>query len=128
MGQLTYGAQVCGTLELPWRDNTPKLSCIPVGTYTLRWKRSPSKGMCYEVLHVPGRGNVLIHSANFAGDVTKGFQSELQGCIAPCTRFGAMRNRARIFQLAGLVSKPATSAFNAWGNAEDILLTITGEA
>jgi len=93
-GVLTIGDTFrCYTLELPWRDNRAQLSCIPTGEYLFKWRTdSPKHGSCYEEWDdpttptqedVPGRSNVQIHSANLAGDVEKGYVSQLLGCIAP---------------------------------------------
>ncbi len=70
------------TLELPWRDNAHFISCIPVGTYRIRWSTGVHEvGDCYEVLDVPSRDGILIHPANMI--------RELKGCIAPGERFGS---------------------------------------
>lgn len=73
----------CFTIELPWRNNASDISCIPPGTYTCHWINSPKHGWCFEVMAVPGRTMCEIHSANMAGDVSKGLVSQLEGCIAP---------------------------------------------
>lgn len=127
VGELLFGDFRSHTLELPWRDNKKQRSCIPVGTYRLIWSRSPKFGMCYHVADVPGRSDVLVHAANFAGDVDLGWTSQLHGCIALATRIGFMKNLAGKMQLAGLVSKPALRCFESWGSEEDILLEIIGE-
>lgn len=71
----------CKTLELADKGNANRISCIPYGTYTVKWTKSPlfSKNAgkdvyTYEVQNVPGRGGIRIHSANYF------FQ--LLGCIA----------------------------------------------
>lgn len=124
VGILTFDDQAVKTLELPWRDNIKQLSCIPEGTYSLHWRRSPSKGWCYHFDLVPGRANILIHAANFAGSVPDGYQSELLGCIAPASRFGLMKNKFGKMQFAGLASRPALNKFEAWGAKEPITLEI----
>lgn len=124
VGTLSFGASLIRTIELPWRDNKQQRSCIPAGTYRLVWSESPKFGMCYHVLHVPGRSAVLVHPANFAGDVELGWTTQLHGCIAPCTRIGFMRNLAGKMQLAGLVSRPALRLFEQFGDKQDILLEI----
>lgn len=69
----------CVTLELPWKDNEPNVSCIPTGTYLCKLRKA-SPGItaglnkAYEIMDVPSRGNILFHVAN----VTE----ELRGCIA----------------------------------------------
>lgn len=124
-GVFSFGNVAIHTLELPWRDNRPQLSCIPAGTYQLAWKRSPKFGMVYHVTSVPGRSAVLIHPANFAGDSALGLDTQLHGCIAPCMRLGKLRNSHGAMQLAGLVSKPAVQRFHEWANAEPVELEIT---
>lgn len=124
VGTLLFGSETCRTLELPWRDNKQQLSCIPPGSYDLVWAKSPKFGMCYHLVHVHMRANVLIHSANFAGDSKLGWTTQLQGCIAPCTRLGFMKNLQGKMQLAGLVSKPALRRFESWGNKELLKLEI----
>jgi len=78
---VTPNGEFCKTFELPWRDNLPKLSCIPCGTYDVKARYSPKFGTCYEVQGVPGRKYILIHSGNLAGDTTKGYRSHVEGCI-----------------------------------------------
>ena len=63
------------TVERPWKDNTPKISCIPEGKYQIKLQPSPHFGRDMPTLQdVPGRSHILIHPANLA--------SELEGCIA----------------------------------------------
>ena len=63
------------TVELPWKDNQRRVSCIPAGTYTAIKHHSPKFGPCLWIQDVPGRSEILIHPANFWHD--------LLGCIAP---------------------------------------------
>lgn len=70
------------TGELPWRDNHTGVSCVPAGTYQVKWDPSPKFGFKYELFGVPHRTAILIHAANHMGDVSKGLKSELNGCIA----------------------------------------------
>lgn len=83
----TYGAlsddenePICRTLELPWKDNQPQVSCIPAGSYTC-FRRHSDHFQCevFEIGGVPGRSDVLLHPANYA--------SELRGCVALGTSF-----------------------------------------
>ena len=55
----------CKTMELPWKDNQRKISCIPAGTYTVRKHNSPTHGKCFKIFDVPGRDDILIHKGNF---------------------------------------------------------------
>lgn len=124
-GLLSFGAQRVHTVELPWRDNRSQRSCIPPGAYRCALVKSPKFGRVYGVQNVPGRSNVLIHSANLAGDVEMGYTTQLHGCIAPVQRLGAMRNAAGAMQAAGLVSRPALAALMEWADGAPFDLEIT---
>ncbi len=64
------------TLELPWKDNLPDISCIPGGVYAFeKWHSPTFHTAVFRILYVPGRSNILIHPANFV--------RQLRGCIAP---------------------------------------------
>lgn len=65
----------CNTLELPWLNNTRRVSCIPVGLYTGVIHNSPKFGKCIWIKDVPNRSEILIHVANY--------NRQLLGCIAP---------------------------------------------
>lgn len=69
------------TLELPDKDNQKQISSIPKGTYQCKIVNSPKFGRVYGVLSVPNRSNILIHAGNYGGDVSKGYRSDIQGCI-----------------------------------------------
>ena len=69
------------TLELPWRDNALRVSCVPEGTFHYSKWDSPHFGR--EVIRlddgdVMPRSAILCHVANRP--------SELLGCIAPGLR------------------------------------------
>jgi Family of unknown function (DUF5675) len=64
------------TIELPWKNNQARVSCIPEGRYELVKRWSPKFNRHLQVLDVPRRDNILIHPANDAS-------RELKGCIAP---------------------------------------------
>ena len=81
-GVLYHDDWWCFTLELPWRDNKANISCIPAGEYKVTRRYSPSfKRETYWIKDVPNRGYILIHSANFAGDTSKGWHTNLKGCV-----------------------------------------------
>jgi hypothetical protein len=95
------------SLELPWHDNAPRISCIPPGTYLCRWHQSPSKGWVYRLDGTAPRSEILIHVGNWAGDVDHGFRTDSNGCILlGLTRgviegqMGIGRSRAALQQLA----------------------------
>lgn len=88
------GQQLCATVERPWCNNQPNISCIPEGDYQLQRYTSPSKGDCLSLdapelgvtLHGPSlRTACLVHAANRA--------EELEGCIAPGTEFGVVNGQ-----------------------------------
>jgi hypothetical protein len=64
----------CFTLELPWKNNERKVSCIPTGEYDIvpRWSQKYTNHL--HILDVPNRDFILIHEANFV--------RQLEGCIA----------------------------------------------
>lgn len=73
------GQTLCSTIELPWRDNLPQISCIPEGKYRISKRYSPRFGWHFEIEAVSGRKYILFHPANNA-------EKELKGCIAPVLR------------------------------------------
>lgn len=82
-GRLLVNGKEVYTVERPWLDNKPNVSCIPEGTYVMRQRDSGvvyrSTGQAYqrgwEVTGVPDRSFIMIHPGNTLDD--------LQGCIAP---------------------------------------------
>jgi hypothetical protein len=99
------------TLELPWRENKRCRSSIPpgippAGEYPVRCVYTPKRGWVYLVEKVSGRDSILIHAGNVAGDVEKGLESDVLGCILLGQKRGYRRG-----QLAVLLSVPAVRAF-----------------
>ena len=75
------------TLERPWADNDPEVSCIPPGDYPLIQYNSPKHGPgTWMLQNVPGRQFVEIHIANV--------MDELEGCIAAGEQFGMASSKA----------------------------------
>ena len=74
------GKLICLTIELPWKNNETKVSCIPEGKYFIKKRYSKKFQWHLEVLDVKNRSLILFHSANNA-------LQELNGCIAPVTKF-----------------------------------------
>ena len=69
------GERFCDTLELPYRDNQKRISCIPAGNYKVRM-RYPRESATRDYLHllvqdVKDRSYILFHRGNTAKD-TKG--------------------------------------------------------
>ena len=109
------GPPLCYTIELPWRNNEQKKSCIPAGVYTVTKRYSQKFKWHLHINNVPGRSLILMHPANNA-------EIELQGCIAPVTLLTAPGT--------GLASKLAfqklmTLVTDALQRNETIFLTIT---
>ena len=71
------GEKMCDTLELPYKDNQRRISCIPAGEYKARL-RYPRESGSRDYLHilvkdVPNRDYILFHRGNNA--------SHSRGCI-----------------------------------------------
>lgn len=63
----------CKTLELPWRNNKIKQSCIPVGNYDVVPRTSPKFGEHFHVLKTEPRTWILFHAGNY--------YTQIEGCI-----------------------------------------------
>ena len=74
-----HGKIICNTIELPWRNNESRVSCIPEGKYLLEKRYSKKFKWHIEITRVLNRGAILFHPANNA-------KKELNGCIAPVTK------------------------------------------
>tara|TARA_A100000172_G_scaffold76366_1_gene59822 strand:+ start:425 stop:835 length:411 start_codon:yes stop_codon:yes gene_type:complete len=71
------GERMSDTLELPWKDNQKRVSCIPEGEYKVRLRTAKESGS-RDYLHllvqdVPNRDYILFHRGNSAKDT--------RGCI-----------------------------------------------
>jgi hypothetical protein len=76
-GTLAHNGQsICATIELPWKNNRTRVSCIPEGRYRLIKRYSQKFRNHFLLEQVPNRACILIHPANDA-------LLELKGCIAP---------------------------------------------
>jgi hypothetical protein len=111
----------CPCLELPWKDNQSNISCIPAGTYMAAWRES-RKWKAFHLKDVPGRSFILIHAGNFAGDVSKGWKTNVLGCILLGTRRGIIKG-----QRAVLVSRPMVRRFNNALRGRTLRITIQWE-
>lgn len=65
LGRLWCGDVQCFTLELPWHNNLPNISCIPPGQYSYFRRTSPSNGEVLELRDVEGRTFIQIHAGNY---------------------------------------------------------------
>ena len=83
---------VFDTIELPWVNNEPSVSCIPEGHYSLNKRSSgvvnrTSHGNYtagWEVTNVAGRTYIMIHIGNTVSD--------FQGCIGIGEGLGVIDN------------------------------------
>lgn len=76
LGHLTApNGKIYHTLELPWKNNEKKISCIPKGNYKVKKRTSAKYGEHFHVLNVPNRDFILIHHGNYYTDIL--------GCILP---------------------------------------------
>ena len=73
------GKLICNTIELPWKNNETRVSCILEGKYFIKKRYSQKFQWHLEVLDVKNRSLILFHPANNA-------LLELNGCIAPVTK------------------------------------------
>lgn len=109
------------TLELPWRGNATGASCIPPGTYKVAIRNSPKFGRIYEVMNVPGRTAILIHSGNVAGDKKAGYNSHVEGCILLGLNKGKVGNQKAVQQ-----SRAAVAQFMEKMGGQPFTLSVVG--
>jgi hypothetical protein len=86
-------------LELPWKNNQPKISCIPKGTYDVEKRYTDDRGWHFHVLNVPDRDKILMHIGNFFTDV--------KGCLLPGKGLADINGDGRL-DVTG--SRPALNA------------------
>lgn len=76
-GKLVIEGAITGTiftLEEPWKNNQPGISCIPKGIYRCiphGWESGTGlkQKRCWEIIKVPNRSAILIHSGNTIEDI-----------------------------------------------------------
>ncbi len=103
-GKLECGGKLlCYTIELPWKQNAKRISCIPEGKYLLKKRFSRKYQWHFEVVGVANRSLILLHPANYA-------LRELQGCIAPVSRlsgagvgFGSRKTCKQLFNFLDIL-------------------------
>lgn len=93
---LTEKGFKCRTIELPWRDNSPNISCIPAGVYEVKLRISRKYGRVYHLQGTDPRTYILIHWGNFAGDKSKGFKTHSAGCILLGQKAGVINNQKAV--------------------------------
>ena len=123
-GKLEYeGKLICNTIELPWKKNETKVSCIPEGKYFIRKRYSKKFQWHLEVLDVKNRSLILFHPANNA-------LQELNGCIAPVTKLSGpglgLMSRKAFTKLKDLVYKALDNKESVELIVQSGFLTIDG--
>jgi len=63
----------CKTLELPWKNNEKRVSCIPEGQYKVVKRNSAKYGDHFHITNVDNRDYILIHSGNY--------HTQILGCV-----------------------------------------------
>ena len=82
-GRMRYKGYECYTVERPWENNAPYVSCVPTGIYPLKLGKFYGGGYpCYELEQVPNRTLIKIHRGNTMLDV--------KGCIVLGTKLGVI--------------------------------------
>jgi hypothetical protein len=114
-GWLGVGNNLIHTVERPWRDNEPFISCIPEGLYVCKPRRYNKGG--YEAIEVimpedSPRSHILFHKANHP--------EELAGCIAPNMDLRFVNGKGR-----GEKSREAFNILMAKYRNESFVLKIT---
>jgi len=74
LGLMYYnGKEVAKTLELADKNNAPKISCIPKGSYKVVRRFSQKYGNHFHITDVPNRSFILIHNGNY--------HTQILGCV-----------------------------------------------
>ncbi len=104
-GRLLLPSFSCYTVERPWLNNRPFVSCVPEGTYRLEPRRYNRGGYeTLEITGVPNRSLILIHKGNLPRHV--------QGCVAVGRRLGCLEGTWSVLE-----SAQAFAAF--WAAVQD---------
>jgi len=117
------GKLICNTIELPWKNNETKVSCIPEGKYFIRKRYSKKFQWHLEIVEVKNRSLILFHPANNA-------IQELNGCIAPVTKLSGpglgLMSRKAFTKLKDLVYQALVHKENVELIVESGFLTLEG--
>lgn len=84
------GNFVCHTLEEPWKGNKRKISCIPEGEYNCNPYSSAKFENVWQIMNVPGRDKILIHSGNTTDDI--------EGCVLVGLTQGKLKGKDAVLQ------------------------------
>ncbi len=113
-GVLMLPDQVFYTLELPWRDNERRISCIPTGAYESLYLPLSASGKyrsTYHLQQVDGRSGILIHNGNIV--------SHTDGCILIGMTKGHLAEEPAVLQ-----SRKAMTLLNKLMGKQDFILEI----
>lgn len=108
------GTRVCSSIELAWKNNQNKISCIPEGRYELKKRYTAERGWHLILVNVPGRQLILIHAANDA-------KKELLGCIAPVS---ILQSEGKGSQSRNALAKINAIVFRVLDKKKQFFLTI----
>lgn len=97
LGSIYAGGElIAKALELPWKNNSRSISCIPEGTYKVI-KQPPKEGRNYPYFrlpNVPGRSGILIHRGTKPKDSL--------GCILVGSRLAQVNTNEPIIESSGV--------------------------
>ena len=116
------GMLFCETIERPWLDNIPFMSCIPAGQYKVYPHVSPKFGNCFIVVggtvgkYTGERTHILFHAANVP--------KQLAGCIAPVEQIKYNANGSFWGERSQIATK---RLYELFGAQDSITLTIEVE-
>lgn len=113
-GKMSVDGATLWTVERPWLDNMPNVSCIPEGTYECGPRPFFRGGYdAIEIENVAGRTHILFHTANWP--------HEVQGCIAPNSWIGPGSNAC---PMRGFDSRTAFNRLMEWMGGERFTLVV----
>lgn len=111
------GYLICFMIELPWRENKRKISCIPEGRYEVVPRFSTRFKNHLHVLDISGRSLILIHPANDA-------LRDLEGCLAPVSQLSGI---GKGWNSKAALNKLLSLCYQANDRKEKIHLTIKSQ-
>lgn len=100
LGLLSIGRSTLYVLERPWLNNKSNVSCIPTGTYNLRYIPRSSSGRykrVYLLTPVSKRSGILIHTGNLV--------RHSKGCLLVGTRPGYIKSKRAVFNSRSALNK-----------------------
>ena len=89
--------EIAKTLENPWLNNQPFISCIPLGEYIVKTYSSNKYPNVWELQDVEGRSYILIHSGNI--------EEHTQGCILVGRKWGFLGENIAVLDSRNTLEK-----------------------